>query len=284
VRQPGRTMNIRAPSLAVAVLLGSLLTACSIDRWAEVAAGEYAPVRGAGVSGLAPEIEAVRVDPDDQTAWLMLADGTQVIVSFAPLPRAEWPPGCPTNIYSTRMEVLEIEMETLSIASTTFHRPILVRNCPTDPVAIVLRSAGEIGGGGDACYGAEKCILFETASSTTSLPRSMKGYELYSWYAEEEDAWYYTLVTGTNRIKTYVEISTPESVITEDEWVKITVRGVDALKSALDLLPEGETVTWADPGRLEGAPAVDEPFPGREVVRQIERHCQRRGIRLHAVD
>jgi hypothetical protein len=182
------------------------------------------------------------------------------------------------------MEVLEIETEALTIASTTFHRPVLVRNCPPDPVEIVLRSSGEIDGSGNACGGTGECITFETASGATSLPRSMKGYELYSWYVEEEDAWYYTLVTGTNRVKSYAEISTPESVITEGDWVKITVRGIDSLKSVLDLLPESKVVTWVDAGRLEGAPAMEGAFPDREAVREIERHCQRRGIRLDVVD
>lgn len=277
-------MRIRTISLALVVLLGSLLSGCLTGRWVEIAAGEYAPVRAAGASASSSAIDAVRVDRDNQAAWFMLSDGSQVIVSFTPLPRAEWPAGCPTNVYSTHMEVLEIETETLTIASTTFSRPVLVRNCPPDPEEIVLRSSGEIGGSGTACSGAGECITFETASSTTSLPRSMKGYELYSWYVEENDAWYYTLVTGTNRVKSYAEISTPESVVTEDDWVKITVRGSDALKSALDLLPEGETVTWLGARRLEAALAMERAFPDRDVVREIERRCQRRGIRLDVVD
>jgi hypothetical protein len=277
-------MRIRTLSLALVVLLGSWLTGCSTHRWLEIAAGEYAPVRGAGASGPASTMEAVRVDRDNQTAWFMLTDGSQVIVSFTPLPRAEWPAGCPTNIYSTYMEVLEIETEALTIASTTFHRPVLVRNCPSTPKEIVLRSSGKIGGSGNACSGPGECITFETASVATSFPRSMKGYDLYSWYVEEQGDWYYTLVTGTNRVKSYAEISTPESFITADGWVKITVRGIDSLKSVLDLLPEGEIVTWLDAGRLEAAPPVEEAFPDREVVREIERHCQRRTVRLDVVD
>ncbi len=277
-------MGIRTGSLASVVLLGSLLTSCVTGRWGEVAAGEYAPAHGAGASAPASAIEVVRVDRDNQTVWFMLTDGSQVILSFTPLPRAEWPAGCPTNMASTHMEVLEIETDGLTIASTTFHRPVLVRNCPLDPVEIVLRSSGKIGGGGNACRGTGECVTFEVASGATSLPRSMKGYELYSWYVEEEDAWYYTLITGTNRLKSYAELSTPESVITEHDWVKITVRGTNALKSVLDLLPEGETVTWNDARHLEGAPAVENGFPGRAIVRQIERHCQRRTIRLQGVD
>jgi hypothetical protein len=182
------------------------------------------------------------------------------------------------------MEVLELEIETLTIASTTFHRPLLVRNCPPNPEEVVLRSSGEIGGAGTACSWTDECIAFETAPGVALVPHSIKGYELYSWYLEEEDAWYYTLVTGTNRAKSFGEVSTSESVITQDGWIKITVRGVDALKSLLDLLPEGEIVNWLDPLQLEGAPAVGEARPDQAVVREIERYWQRRNIRLNVVD
>jgi hypothetical protein len=76
-------MRIRAISLASVVLLGSLLTGCLTGRRVEVAAGEYAPVHGAGASGPTSTIEAVRVDRDNQTAWFMLTDGSQIIVSFS---------------------------------------------------------------------------------------------------------------------------------------------------------------------------------------------------------
>jgi hypothetical protein len=37
-------------------------------------------------------------------------------------------------------------------------------------------------------------------TSIETLPRSFKGYELYSW--EEEGQWHFTLITGTDRTKT----------------------------------------------------------------------------------
>ena len=277
-------MRRKIASLALVLLLGSLLTGCLIDSWAEIAPGKYAPVRGAGASELASTVDAVRVDRDNRTAWFLLADGSLAVVSFVPLPRAEWPAGCPTNINATHMEVLELETETLTVASTTFNRPRLVRNCPPNPEEIVLRSSGEIGGAGTACSGTDECIAFETAPGTVLVPHSMKGYELYSWYLEEEDAWYYTLVTGTNRAKSFGEVSTSESVITEDEWVKITVRGVDSLKSVVDLLPEGEIVNWLDPRQLKGAPAVGAARPDPKVVREIERYSRRQNIRVNVVD
>jgi hypothetical protein len=269
-------MRTRRALLAAVILLGGLLTACSIHRRAEVAAGEYEPVRSACNS----TIERVRVDRDHRTAWFMLANDSHVIVPLTPRPRSEWPEGCPTSVRSAAMEVLEIETEDLVISDVTFHRPVLVRNCPPSPEEIVLRSDGEIGGGGTACNGTTKCFVFAAAPSTTSMPHSMKGYELYSWIGGRGDVWVYTLVTGTNRPKSYAELAMPENVITDDGWVKLTVQGTDALESVLDLMPEDESITWLDTGQLEGVPAMERAFPDPAVVREIERTCQRRGIHL----
>ena len=41
------------------------------------------------------------------------------------------------------------------------------------------------------------------------LPESLKGYELYSWQAGGE--WLFTLTTGTNRIKSFEEITSIEN-------------------------------------------------------------------------
>lgn len=270
-------------ALAFIALLGCQLPGCGSDRWVEVAAGEYTSVRGIGMPNDASAIEMVRIDRENQIAWLAFTDGSQVIVRFTSRERGAWPAGCPTNIYSTHMEVLELETEALTIASTTFEDPVLVRNCSPEPEEIVMRRDGEIGGGGNACIGTAECIFFERSSSPTSLPQSMKGYELYSWPAEEGDEWVYTLVTGTNRAKSYAELSESESVITDD-WVKITVSGTSALKSVLNLLPEGDTVVWLDARRVEGAPMIDAAFRSQDVVREIERYCERKGIDLVVAD
>ncbi|MGD1992515.1 MAG: hypothetical protein PVI59_04905 [Anaerolineae bacterium] len=269
-------MRTRRTLLAAVILLGVLSTACSIHRRAKVAPGEYEPVRSASNS----TVERMRVDRDHRTAWFILANGSRVITPFIPRPRSEWPEGCPTNVGSTAMEVLEIEMEVLTIAETVFHWPVLVRNCPPSPEEIVLRSDGEIDGGGTACSGTRECFVFAAVPGTMSLPHSMKGYELYSWIGEGEDGWIYTLVTGTNRDKSYAELAAPENVVTEDGWIKLTVRGTDALESVLDLLPEDETIIWFDAGQLEGAPAMERAFPDPAVVREIERACQQREIHL----
>jgi len=70
-------------------------------------------------------------------------------------------------------------------------------------------------------------------TTVDKLQHSMKGYELYSW--GEGGHWHFTLITGTNRIKTMKEITSDEGFISEIGWVKIHVVGV-----------QGESVFWCD--------------------------------------
>ena len=73
---------------------------------------------------------------------------------------------------------------------------------------------------------------------TTPLPHSMKGYELYSWSANNQ--WYFTLITGTNRVKSLEEIISNENTVTPDGWVRISAQGVDSIKNVLNGLPQHE--------------------------------------------
>jgi len=155
-------MYIKGVAVVLIVLAGCLLAGCSMDRWTEVEPGEYAAVRAVGVAGeaAAPKIQKISVDRDKGTATFTLVDGSQILASFVPRARANWPAGCPSNISSTRMEVLEVQEDELNIGSATFDDPILVRNCPPDPVRVALREDGRIGGSGGACTGANDCLIF----------------------------------------------------------------------------------------------------------------------------
>ena len=115
-----------------------------------------------------------------------------------------------------------------------------------------------------------------------ALPHSGKGYELYSWPAEEGNAWRFTLITGTNRLKTYEEIVSAGDMVTESGWVKVSVSGTEDLKAVLGQLPRGEVVTWISEEWLEqvGAPAGRIRLPGKDVLYEIENYCRRLGIEL----
>ena len=113
-----------------------------------------------------------------------------------------------------------------------------------------------------------------------SLPQSMKGYELYSW--KSGGAWRFTLITGTNRLKTLGEITSSESLV-EGDWVKITVEGVADLESVLGRLPSGTTVSWRrarHPGVDPSTSKVALRMPSRRVVKEIQSHCAELGVRV----
>jgi hypothetical protein len=58
------------------------------------------------------------------------------------------------------MEVLDIETDPLILGATALDKPILVRDCPREPMRLVLRSDGAIGGASTACPYPEPCIYF----------------------------------------------------------------------------------------------------------------------------
>ncbi len=97
---------------------------------------------------------------------------------------------------------------------------------------------------------------------TGSAPQSMKGCELYSWQMQGE--WTFVLVFGTNRTKTYDELSASDA----------RVKGLDGIKGELDRLPSGEQVFWSA-GRVPNT-----VLPPGEIVDELVAYCRQRGIRL----
>ena len=157
-----RYVKISLPFITVAVLVGFMLAGCSLDRWVEVEPGEYGIIRARGATGQpgGVEIRQLVIDREKRLATFRLVDGTKSVVSFVPRDKIDWPSGCPANIQSTRMEILDLEMETRAIGSITFNNPVLVRNCPRNPVEVVLREDGDIGGAGTACQSQDRCLIF----------------------------------------------------------------------------------------------------------------------------
>jgi hypothetical protein len=112
-----------------------------------------------------------------------------------------------------------------------------------------------------------------------SLPSSPKGYELYGWRMGGE--WYFTLITGTNRVKTYEEVTGGENVV-EDAWVKVTVKGTHDLEAVLEQVPTDTLVLWVGPRqlRLSGAKPGGLAMPPRRMARDIASYCEEAGIQL----
>ncbi len=103
------------------------------------------------------------------------------------------------------------------------------------------------------------CDTVETPEATT-LPQSLKGYELYSWQVEGE--WRFSLLPGTNRMKDSEEIMAAETMITD----------ADALIALLGTIPEGEYVFWL---AFEGG-----DLPPDEVISRVEQVCEQQGLIL----
>ncbi|HUR97649.1 MAG TPA: hypothetical protein VMZ26_06215 [Pyrinomonadaceae bacterium] len=90
----------------------------------------------------------------------------------------------------------------------------------------------------------------------------MKGYELYSWQSSGQ--WYFALLVGTNRQKTRQEVVSPRA----------RIKGIAGLKRKLDLLPEGEELSWSS----HRIPKMK--MPPRSVVDEIIDHCHKRRLIL----
>jgi len=115
-----------------------------------------------------------------------------------------------------------------------------------------------------------------SAISIEKLPHSFKGYELYSW--EEDSQWHFTLITGTNRLKTIEEITCEGEFVSETGWVKIQVVGTDAIKDVLRRLPEGESVFWCDELHTGQSTETDLQLPPEQTVDLIERYAEQCGL------
>jgi len=113
-------------------------------------------------------------------------------------------------------------------------------------------------------------------AAVDELPHSMKGYELYSW--EEEGQWHFTLITGTNRIKTIEEITSKGDFISETGWVKIQVVGADAIKDVLSHLHEGESVFWCDELHIGQSTETDLQLPPEQIADAIEEYAKQCGL------
>jgi len=152
----------------------------------------------------------------------------------------------------------------LGYPSPSFYRGLDPRNSPE------LMRPLELAG---------KLIAKHTISSVNALPRSMKGYELYSW--SRDGKWYFTLMTGTNRNKTGEEILSGEDYISEAGPVIIHAAGIDAIKAALGKMPRGEQIAWLVPVESVTATGTAKfAVPSILVISNLKEYAGQRGLEL----
>jgi hypothetical protein len=110
---------------------------------------------------------------------------------------------------------------------------------------------------------------------TISFSHSMKGWELYSW--PNGNDWNYSILVGTNRIKSYSEVTRN----------KIIVLGSDSLKMLLDKFPENEEIFWIGKGWLEncwGSDYGDLSLPDNKTINEIKQYCADKNLVLGISD
>ncbi len=114
------------------------------------------------------------------------------------------------------------------------------------------------------------------ASASPAQPSAAKGYELYSW--KRDGDWYFALLVGTNRAKSYEEVTSSSTAI----------KGTKALKAALDNLPKGAQVFWQSdlkPGvrKPTEASALNITLPSSKRVKRLIDYCTKKGLKMSLV-
>lgn len=124
----------------------------------------------------------------------------------------------------------------------------------------------------------------ETIQSNSTFQLSTKGYELYSWMADNQ--WNFTLITATNRNKTFEEIYLDENISSEHGFIKLRFNGIQSLLEGLEKIPDGETIFLSDDRFLYGAKEEmpDILIPDSNTVKIISDFCNQKGIIFQAID
>jgi len=113
----------------------------------------------------------------------------------------------------------------------------------------------------------------DIAKLPNPLPESAKGYELVSW--QEGEDWHFTLITATNREKTFEELMSPESTVREDGLVKITIVGVEELKAVIERLPARTQIFWSGMDLTGQVPegTIYFSYPPVKIINDLTAHC-----------
>ena len=108
---------------------------------------------------------------------------------------------------------------------------------------------------------------------------SMKGWELYSWPEDNGNCskWNYVLVPGTDRLKSYAEI-------TGDAVLHVT--GEQQLKLLLSKFPGNEKIIWIGETWLSGTWGQSSMYYGNiklppvAIKNEVAAHCLQLGLQL----
>lgn len=114
---------------------------------------------------------------------------------------------------------------------------------------------------------------------TLTIQSSLKGWELYSWSGDNVDcfSWNYTIMPGTNRLKTFNEV-------TNDAFLKVS--GEKRLKLLLSKFPANENILWVGEKWLSNVWSPSNinygnlRLPSSSLVNKIKQHCMQKRLQL----
>jgi hypothetical protein len=101
------------------------------------------------------------------------------------------------------------------------------------------------------------------AADERAAKPAFKGMELYSWKPDAKD-WHFSLLLGTNRLKSDAEIKMPEN----------TIVGLEELKKRIAKLAEGESVFWRNLSK-ENVPD--------EMAKDLKKFCDGKKVNLKRI-
>jgi hypothetical protein len=115
------------------------------------------------------------------------------------------------------------------------------------------------------------------------LPEAVKGYELFSWQSDSD--WNFTLITGTNRSKSFDELMSPDSQVTADGFVKITVSGIEKIKQVLAMLPAQTEVFWTGMDLSGSVPegTLYFSYPDKIIKDELINFCAKQDVKLNVL-
>lgn len=116
-------------------------------------------------------------------------------------------------------------------------------------------------------------IILLIAIPSSGRSSQSKGYELYSW--KQDGAWYYSVLPGTNRAKSYDEITS----------AAVAKKGSKGVEKSLEALPRGAQIFW----RTDLHPGVAKPagekvplikLPSSKKIQKVKDYCDKFGLKL----
>jgi hypothetical protein len=114
------------------------------------------------------------------------------------------------------------------------------------------------------------CLCTVSAGQEGGAPG--RTYELYSW--KVKDTWHYSLVEGTDQVKSYDQITGGSRL----------ARGTDEIEHLLGTLTPGDQVNWMSSAprgiRQPRDRPIDIKHPSRERIKHFMAYCKKQGIKL----